>query len=257
MSYILEHSGTRRFEIKKRLGAGGMGVVYEAFDRERGTAVALKTLTSLDPSSLYRFKREFRAVADVVHENLVELYELVSEDDQWFFSMELVPSATDFLDWVWGSPSSSEHTASGLLLKKRLPTPASPDAATEPMPWGSSPSERGSRLSETAGISSSGPRPDLRRLREGFRQLLNGLLAVHGAGLLHRDVKPSNVLVTQDGRVVLCDFGIVADNGERVMNGFIMGTPAYMAPEQASCGTALPAADWYAAGVMLFEALTG
>src|SRR5215468_8153808 len=76
-----------------------MGVVYEAFDRERQTKVALKTLLHLDADSLYRFKNEFRTLADIHHPNLARLDELHCEDGRWFFTMELV-SGVDFLAWV-------------------------------------------------------------------------------------------------------------------------------------------------------------
>src|SRR6187551_3771930 len=82
--------GSRRFEVRRRLGSGGMGDVFEAFDRETGWTVALKTLRRLDGESLYRFKKEFRALADLAHVNLVRYGELHCENEQWFFTMELV-----------------------------------------------------------------------------------------------------------------------------------------------------------------------
>src|SRR4051794_22564907 len=85
-----EFTGNERFEIKRRLGEGGMGVVYEAFDRVRGHAVALKMLRDPDAVALLRFKEEFRALADLSHENLVALHELFAEDGRWFFALELV-----------------------------------------------------------------------------------------------------------------------------------------------------------------------
>src|SRR5262245_1549168 len=90
---------TQRFAIRRRLGAGGMGVVYEAFDRELGSRIALKTLRELDARTLYRFKREFRALQGIEHPNLVSLGELIEHKGQWFFTMELV-EGVDFLTYV-------------------------------------------------------------------------------------------------------------------------------------------------------------
>jgi len=77
--------GTKRFHIRRRLGSGGMGVVYEALDRETGKVVALKTLTRAEASHISRFKNEFRSLADVSHPNLVALYEFMADGQYWFF----------------------------------------------------------------------------------------------------------------------------------------------------------------------------
>lgn len=109
------------------------------------------------------------------------------------------------------------------------------------------------------------PRPlaeiaDIARLRAALTQLANALFVLHRAGIVHRDLKPSNVKVTPSGRVVLMDFGIVAElrpqDGTNLDNT-LSGTPMYMAPEQLSGGQPSPAADWYAFGVVMYLALTG
>jgi serine/threonine protein kinase len=81
-----------------------MGVVYEAIDRERGETVAVKTLLNVSPGALYRFKREFRLLADVTHPNLIALHELFFEGEQIFFSMEYV-DGLGFVEYVRGSDS--------------------------------------------------------------------------------------------------------------------------------------------------------
>src|ERR1700733_7143359 len=94
----------KRFSIRRELGEGGMGVVYEAFDEERRAAVALKTLNRFDGGALARFKREFRALQGLAHPNLVALDELFFEDEQWFFTMELL-DGEDFVSHVTGKQS--------------------------------------------------------------------------------------------------------------------------------------------------------
>jgi hypothetical protein len=101
-----DFSGTNGFTVLRRLGAGGMGVVYEVQDLARGETVALKTLRHVTPAGVYRLKREFRSLAGVAHPNLVCLYELVVEDARCFFTMELV-KGVNFVEYARGGPRTS------------------------------------------------------------------------------------------------------------------------------------------------------
>ncbi|HUQ04195.1 MAG TPA: serine/threonine-protein kinase [Kofleriaceae bacterium] len=94
-------SSGERFTIREQLGSGAMGVVMRVLDRQRGEDVALKSLQQVGPDALYRFKREFRELRDLVHPNLVTLFELFSVDSDWMFTMELVQGVT-FTQWVDG-----------------------------------------------------------------------------------------------------------------------------------------------------------
>ncbi|HYX92664.1 MAG TPA: serine/threonine-protein kinase, partial [Myxococcaceae bacterium] len=231
-----DFSGTERFIIHRQLGAGAMGVVYEAFDKERGTRVALKTLRHLDASAIYRLKREFRNLADVVHPNLVVLHELFSEGDRWFFTMELA-EGLEFLSYVRPGTPTLRPPSHPTWIQNALQAP-------EAVP----PRERTAPL-------------DVARLRSSLAQLARGVAALHEAGRLHRDIKPSNVLVTHAGRTVLLDFGLATEiapsQGHLSSSQMIVGTAAYMAPEQAAAQPCTPAADWYSVGAMIYEALTG
>jgi serine/threonine protein kinase len=250
-----EWQGTSRYEVRRRIGAGGMGAVYEAFDRDGNELVAVKTLLRFSPAALYRFKQEFRTLADVVHPNLVHLRELVVPDaDHVFFAMELV-TGIDFL----------AHCVRPGLRPGAGMAPTSRQATTRLL-GGFAPGE----ADITAPFDVADPVPvvrptarspaDLARLRPALRQLVAGVSALHAAGKLHRDIKPSNVLVTPEGRVVLLDFGVATDlsrvlqeSGERE----VVGTARYMAPEQATEESPTPASDWYSVGAMLYEVLVG
>ncbi len=244
-----------RFELLRPLGEGGMGVVFEAFDRERNARVALKTLKRLasrkhGAQALLRFKREFRALQDIHHRNLVSLGELIGEGHQWFFTMELV-EGLDLLGYV------RPRAPVGADAFAVLPNP--PDASYDERPSSSAedPPMQFLRLPSMR-VPASHARLDEGRLRSALPQLVSGLLALHAAGKVHRDIKPSNIRVTPAGRVVLLDFGLVAEVEERPsIDGEITGTPAYMAPEQATDRAVGPEADWYALGAVLYEALTG
>ncbi|MHB1557908.1 MAG: protein kinase domain-containing protein [Isosphaeraceae bacterium] len=318
------------YEIVRELGRGGMGVVYEAVDHARNARVALKTVRKTDASAIYRFKHEFRALADLSHPNLIPLFELSVTGDIWFLTMPLI-EGVDFLCHVRPEPPARDdslrdsardlrtthgETTRGTLLdggepgaranrhseKTTDPDRAAPSlgsltetSAVEsnfdlsgagPMPprTATVPFEIGTTVDVSrtadAGLSRrrrTNPRRgrldfplDLERLRRAFPQLVRGVLALHAAGKLHRDIKPSNVLVRDDGTVLLLDFGLVAElaTPQSVENrpgsgplydsdDSMAGTASYMAPEQAAGEPLMPASDWYAVGVMLFESLTG
>ena len=253
----VEFGESQRFVLEGRLGEGGMGVVYRAHDRESSSPVALKTMAYVEPSALLRFKNEFRSLADISHPNVVQLYEMVSEGEHWFFTMELL-DGVDFLRWVHHGEQLSLQDSKSLLLswaeERHVPfDSASPTIEAAPAQVAAEPTARGR---QSAPLRTG----DIERLRPALRQLAQGVNAIHAAGKLHRDIKPSNVQVTSDGRVVLLDFGVVGDLADVSelprFDDPILGTPAYMAPEQARGLPAGTAGDWYAVGVILYEALT-
>ena len=313
-----EFRGTDRFAVRRRVGSGGMGVVYEAYDLERDMRVAIKTILDADASTIYRFKKEFRSLTDVAHPNLVKIHELVLSDDHCFYTMEFV-DGVDFLQFVCPTDPLSpddplsdtldtyvaleltgltgKTTSSGVATEPEVPLvgvgpPAVPDTVpasgtsgtTSESPGGGSGGD--SRTStenamqtepagEPAANGAAGPgggaepgaaRPDRPfhevRLRAALRQLCEALQVLHTSGRLHRDIKPSNVLVARRARVVLLDFGLSTELEGRedhhsTTDGHIVGTAAYMAPEQAAGEPVSPASDWYSVGVMLYRALTG
>ena len=240
-----------RYDVVGRLGRGGMGTVYEALDRERKTRVALKALLAVDAAGGVQIKREFRTVADLAHPNLAPVYELACEEGLWFFAMERI-DGEDLRRWARRGeavPRSNATTAASSPARTELPTlPEQSSRDNDP----SAPrpdSERG---------RASLPRRTMAAIREAFAELVNGIGALHDAGLWHGDIKPGNVLVAGDGRVVVVDFGLARPVSEpKKPRGPTSGTPTYMSPEQLVGGDVGPASDWYAVGTMLYELLTG
>src|ERR1041384_2577683 len=177
--------GGGRFEVRGTLGAGGAGVVYRAFDRQLQREVALKQLRQASGRDLYRFKKEFRSLADIVHPNLVALHELHEADGDWYFTMGLVVGGS-FSDWVRPSAEAGPSRGRADIVSARV---------------------------------------DVVRLHSALVQLVDALIALHRAGKLHRDLKPSNVMVTLTGRLALLDFGLIAGIAEGNPDRLAVGTP--------------------------------
>ncbi len=259
-----------RYDVVGRIGRGGMGAVYDAVDRERGTRVALKTLTAGDAAAGVSLKREFRVVADLTHENLAPVYELASDRGIGFFTMQHVDGVS-LTEWARGRTHDDQADATDVPLSR---THASPDQASSTLksPGVAPPpaiDELLTRRSDPAGAMdldlplppgtrASAPSRDMDEIRRAFAELVCGVAALHDAGLRHGDIKPANVLVRADGRVLLVDYGLVRPVGAgreaRTSSG---GTPTFMAPEQFGDSEIGPEADWYAVGATMYCVLTG
>jgi len=235
--------GTRvgSYEISSQLGAGGMGVVYRARDAKLQRDVALKVLPEVfasDPERLARFRREAQILASLNHPNIAAIYGLEEAGAVKALVLELVEGATlaECLEAGSLSPGTGERVG---VRGKALP------------------------VEEALPIA---------------RQIAEALEAAHEAGVIHRDLKPANVKVRGDGTVKVLDFGLAkafdplphpSGRGEGASQsptlttpaatrmGLILGTAAYMAPEQAKGRPIDRRADIWAFGCVLYEMLTG
>ena len=201
-----------RYEVKEMLGAGGMGVVYRAFDRELQEPVAIKTLKPEAMAggnvALDRFKQEIRLARKIAHRNVVRTYDLGEQNGMYYLTMEYV-----------------EGTSLKQLIVSRGKLPVA--------------------VTVTVG-----------------KQLCRALEVAHAEGVIHRDIKPQNIVVEPSGFLKVMDFGIARlanpPQGKGLTEaGVSIGTPDYMSPEQLSGAELDPRSDLYAAGVVLFESITG
>ncbi|HUS63713.1 MAG TPA: serine/threonine-protein kinase [Kofleriaceae bacterium] len=221
MSFLAPGFQVGRYRIDRKLGAGGMGVVYAADDPELGRQVAVKVLRrgSTDPALRLRLAREAQAMARVSHPNVITVHDVGVVDGQLFVAMELV-AGESLREWM-----ARPHTR--------------------------------------------------REIVDVFVAAGRGLAAAHAAGIIHRDFKPDNVLMS-DGRARVTDFGLARDRGEQeprassshdavpvdptaalTLAGDVLGTPAYMAPEQHAGEHVGARADQFSFAVALYEALYG
>ena len=223
-----------RYHIIRCLGVGGMGAVYQAWDAELGVAVAIKVIRPeilADPGAAEeverRFKRELLLARQVTHKNVVRIHDLGEIGGIKYITMSYVDGT---------------ELATLLRQQGKLAVPA------------------------VVGLA---------------RSVVSGLIAAHTAGVVHRDLKPANIMIGRDGEALIMDFGIARSTGgaaaesgtgggplpailqraaarpDSTMQGAVVGTVEYMAPEQAKGQAADQRADIYAFGLILYDALTG
>src|SRR3984885_6529827 len=200
-----------KYEIKRTLGKGAMGVVYEGWDPIIARRVAIKTVrvpdTQDDPETeeaLARFRREAQAAGRLTHPNIVGVFDYGEVRDIAYIVMEAVdgPSVKSLVD-------RQERFA----------------------------------IADTMRI---------------MTDLLNGLQFSHARGVVHRDIKPANMMLTSDGQGKIADFGIARiESSSMTQAGTVLGTPAYMSPEQFMGQVVDARTDIYSSGVLLYQLLTG
>ena len=237
------------YQILGEIGRGGMGVVYEAHHQSLGRRVAIKLLPrrlSVDTRALARFHREARAVAQLHHSHIVPLFEVGNDDGRFFFAMQLISGSS--LDKVISDAKSHSSGFSSRWSNATLEKSASENRseesgvtlATESVASGSHPSGHQQPFRWIAGLGV---------------QAADALAYAHQRGVIHRDVKPSNILLDEDGVVWLSDFGLAKVAGEDLtLESDIVGTLRYMAPERFS-NQCDERADVYGLGLTLYELL--
>jgi serine/threonine protein kinase/formylglycine-generating enzyme required for sulfatase activity len=228
------------YRIGEHLGTGGMGAVFAATRLSDGAPVALKVLHAdalAQPAAIQRFEREARALAALRHPNLCELFEGGEVEGCPFLAMRLVDGPT-LAERIAAAKRSKEGDVGNL-------EPLLPPAIERAL------------LATADGCRID---PSLGALLWMLEQVASALHEAHERGVVHRDVKPSNVLLATDGRPQLVDFGLATLRAAATLtaSGDLLGTPAYMAPEQIrrGSGDVDVRVDVYSLGVVMFECLT-
>ena len=266
------------FEILEEIGRGGMGVVYRARQTSLNRIVALKVLTGglvQSERAVARFHKEAQAAARLHHTNIVPIYAQGHEQGQFYYAMELIDGQS--LDKVLqDDPLFLRLRDASAASARESPTRVLPPAADTAAPPadGESPRAAKERVGEKSAsrirssISSilhrGAPRTerhtsDYKRIARLVAEVAEALHHAHEQGVVHRDIKPQNLLLGRDDKLHITDFGLarLLDEPGITLSAELVGTPAYMSPEQVSGGGKGIGAhtDVYALGVTLYETL--
>jgi serine/threonine protein kinase len=245
------------YEIVRELGRGGMGVVYLAKQKSLGREVAVKVLRPGEATFgplVKRFLEEARHLAQLRHPNIVSIHEIGRADKEPYFTMDYVegePLSTILARSRAGSvtgPTTSAKTSGAPALAAGTGASGSAGQCHPPLTPHHSP-DHGQQLAPTQALAI-------------LKQAAAGVQHAHEHGIIHRDLKPANILVDSSGHAYVTDFGLARDmaqNSKLTRSGEVMGTPAYMSPEQVRGQKELigEATDVHALGVILYEMLTG
>ena len=236
------------YKIERELGRGGQATVYLATDTRLGRRIALKVLTGMIPISeelLERFRREAAVASRLDHPGICTVYESAWAGTYPYIAMRYIDGIT-----------LAQHIAASGQAKKRAGSKSchqSIDGPKETVPRMPEPRQ-----------PSSGPRTrgGIRDMDQLIEQVARALHVAHEAGLVHRDIKPGNIMITPDGNPVILDFGLARDETSDIpsvtLSGQLVGTPAYMSPEQLTTSRRVidRRSDVYSLGVTLYECLT-
>ena len=247
-------SGSRfaDFKIVDELGRGGMGVVYRAHQLSLNRDVALKVLPADSrhgQRATNRFRQEAQAAAKLNHTNVVPVYAQGEYDGHYYYAMKLIDGIS--LDTAIKTQPhllSSTHASTAPASSTKEAAPPAIDQAKEPP------------LENERGVTPPRSEEDFRFIASLMVGVADGLAHAHSSGVVHRDIKPHNLILGTDRRLHIVDFGLARLESEPhlTITGEVMGTPVYLSPEQARGDVAAigAATDIYSAGVTLYELLT-
>jgi serine/threonine protein kinase len=235
------------YEVEALLGRGGMGVVFRARHLRLNRVIALKMALAgayAGPQERERFQREAEAVAGLCHANIIQLHEVGDHEGRPYFTMEFVDGGS-----LAQKLAQRRDEGAGMREEGR----SDPSSSLIPSP---------SSHSSSSHIPPPPSLPEVNWAAELVATLAEAVSVAHRAGIVHRDLKPGNILLTAEGTPKISDFGLarrLKGKSDLTGTGAVVGTPSYMAPEQASdkAGPVGPATDFYGLGAILYEILTG